>query len=188
MRNSLFCWQYRAVHVMADIGLCKQRPSLLRFKYKRIITQERGRWLMILCNKKEIPGAKWGEWNLYPIRRMVYPHHARTDFPAANAKTAASKTKPVMMQHMATDVPSENTARSTEEIMPLPYWSTPMSAVAEPVISSGALESAATCTDLRNSVPARASSPCCLVQSRDYPLRFPLSSSLFFSSGSATAR
>ena len=27
---------------------------------------------------------------------MVYPHHARTDFPAANAKTAASKTKPVM--------------------------------------------------------------------------------------------
>ncbi|ERJ95751.1 hypothetical protein HMPREF1992_00306 [Selenomonas sp. oral taxon 892 str. F0426] len=112
----------------------------------------------------------------------MYPHHARTDFPAANAKTAASKTKPVMMQHMATDVPSENTARSTEEIMPLPYWSTPMSAVAEPVISSGALESAAACTDLRNSVPARASSPCCLAQSRDYPLRFHSSSSRCLSS------
>ena len=86
---------------------------------------------------------------------MVYPHHARTDFPAANAKTAASKTKPVMMQHMATDMPSENTARSAEEIMPLPYWSAPMSAVAEPVISSGALESAAACTDLRNDLYQR---------------------------------
>ena len=86
---------------------------------------------------------------------MVYPHHARTDFPAVNAKTAASKTKPVMMQHMATDMPSENTARSAEEIMPLPYWSAPMSAVAEPVISSGALESAAARTDLRNGLYQR---------------------------------
>ena len=34
------------------IGLCKQRLSLLRFKYKRIITQERGRCLMILCKKE----------------------------------------------------------------------------------------------------------------------------------------
>ncbi len=76
-----------------------------------------------------------GEW--------CYLHHARTNFPAANAKTAASKTKPVMMQHMATGVPSENTARRAEEIMPLPYWSAPMSAAAEPVISSGTLESAA---------------------------------------------
>ena len=48
-----------------------------------------------------------------------------------------------MMQHMATGVPSENTARRAEEIMPLPYWSAPMSAAAEPVISSGTLESAA---------------------------------------------
>ena len=39
--------------------------------------------------------------------------------------------------------------------MPLPYWSTPMSAVAEPVISSGALESATACTDLRNDLYQR---------------------------------
>ena len=46
------------------IGLCKQRPSLPRFKYKKIITQDRGRWLMILCKRKEIPNAKGDEWNL----------------------------------------------------------------------------------------------------------------------------
>ena len=39
--------------------------------------------------------------------------------------------------------------------MPLPYWSAPMSAVAEPVISSGALESAAARTDLRNGLYQR---------------------------------
>ena len=33
------------------IGLCKQRPSLPRFKYKKIITQERVCCLMILCEK-----------------------------------------------------------------------------------------------------------------------------------------
>ena len=33
------------------IGLCKQRLSLLRFKYKKIITQERACCLMILCEK-----------------------------------------------------------------------------------------------------------------------------------------
>ena len=93
--------------------------------------------------KKRFQVLSGANGNLYPIRRMVHPHHARTNFPATNAKTAASKTKPVMMQHMATGVPPENTARRAEEIMPLPYWSAPMSAAAEPVISSGTLESAA---------------------------------------------
>ena len=27
---------------------------------------------MILCNKKEIPGAKWGEWNLFCVRNLPY--------------------------------------------------------------------------------------------------------------------
>ena len=35
------------------IGLCKQRPSLLRFKYKKIITQDGGSCLMILCKRKD---------------------------------------------------------------------------------------------------------------------------------------
>ena len=52
---------------------------------------------MILCKRKEIPNVNRTNENLYPNRRMGYPHHARTNFPAANAKTAASKTKPVMM-------------------------------------------------------------------------------------------
>ena len=54
------------------IGLCKQRPSLPRFKYKKIITQDRGCCLMILCNKKEIPDARWGEWNLFCVRNVPY--------------------------------------------------------------------------------------------------------------------
>ncbi len=46
------------------ISLCKQRSSLLRFKYKKIITQDRSRWLMILCKRKEIPNAACDKWNL----------------------------------------------------------------------------------------------------------------------------
>ena len=72
MRNSLFCRQYRAVHVMADISLCKQRSSLPRFKYKKIITQERGRCLMILCKRKEIPLSEYDEWNLFFVRNVPY--------------------------------------------------------------------------------------------------------------------
>ena len=46
------------------IDLCKQRSSLPRFKYKKIITQDRRSCLMILCNKKEIPNVGGDEWTL----------------------------------------------------------------------------------------------------------------------------
>ena len=56
---------------------------------------------------------------------------------------AARKAKTAMIAHMASGEPSEKTARRIEEIMPLPYCKAPMSAAAEPVRSSGTLESAA---------------------------------------------
>ena len=54
------------------IGLCKRQSSLLRFKYKKIITQDRGCCLIILCKRKEIPDARWGEWNLFCVRNVPY--------------------------------------------------------------------------------------------------------------------
>ena len=60
-----------------------------------------------------------------------------------NAVMAESATDTAMMMHIAAGDPSELMASSAEEIMPLPYWSEPISAAAEPVTSSGTCASAA---------------------------------------------
>ena len=53
------------------ISLCKQRSSVPRFKYKKIITQERVCCLMILCNKKRFQSLG-GANGISKVRKIFF--------------------------------------------------------------------------------------------------------------------
>ena len=59
-----------------------------------------------------------------------------------NAIAALARVKRVIIQPIVQGVPSLNIDKSNDEIMPLPYWSEPISAEADPA-ASGAVSNAA---------------------------------------------